>query len=119
MWVPVANEPEYRLTIELTDGEDKSYTMDDIKTKFKQYKVTATLQCAGNRRNDMTRHAKQTNGLQLTAGAISNAEWEGVRLRDLLADAATEHFGITRRCPTRPIHGSGSVWSFHSYRQSD
>lgn len=90
MWVPVVEEPEHRLTIELSDGEERSYTMRDLKERFKTHKVTATLQCAGNRRKDMTDHAKQTNGLQWTAGAISSAEWEGVRLKDVLADAGLD-----------------------------
>jgi sulfite oxidase len=90
MWVPVVKEPEHHLTIETPDGEEKTYSMDDLKDNFKHYKVTATLQCAGNRRKDMTDHAKQTNGLQWTAGAISSAEWEGVRLRDVLADAGLD-----------------------------
>jgi sulfite oxidase len=90
MWVPVVKEPEHRLTIELPDGEEKSYTMHELKERFKKYKITATLQCAGNRRKDMTDHAKQTNGLQWTAGAISSAEWEGIKLRDVLADAGLD-----------------------------
>jgi sulfite oxidase len=90
MWVPVVEEPEHRLTIELSDGEERSYTMKELKERFKHYKITATLQCAGNRRKDMTEHAKQTNGLQWTAGAISNAEWEGVKLHDVLADAGLD-----------------------------
>jgi sulfite oxidase len=90
MWVPVVEEPEHRLTIELSDGEERSYTMKDLKERFKTHKVTATLQCAGNRRKNMTDRAKQTNGLQWTAGAISSAEWEGVRLKDVLADAGLD-----------------------------
>ncbi|KAL3425158.1 oxidoreductase molybdopterin binding domain-containing protein [Phlyctema vagabunda] len=87
MWVPVVQEPEHNLTVELPNGDERVYTMKELKERFKQYKVTATLQCAGNRRNDMTKHARQTNGLQWNAGAISSAEWEGVKLRDVLADA--------------------------------
>jgi sulfite oxidase len=36
---------------------------------------------------------KSTNGLQWGIGAISNAEWTGVRLRDVLQDAglAVDH----------------------------
>jgi sulfite oxidase len=90
MWVPEVEEAKHRLIIELPDGEEKSYTMQDLKEKFKRHKITATLQCAGNRRKDMTDHAKQTNGLQWTAGAISSAEWEGVKLRDVLADAGLD-----------------------------
>ncbi|KAI1145257.1 Oxidoreductase, molybdopterin-binding domain-containing protein [Nemania diffusa] len=90
MWVPVIDETEadgHSITIELPDGEVKTYSVGELKARFKQYAVTAVLQCSGNRRNDMTRHAKKTNGLQWTVGAISCAKWEGVRLRDVLADA--------------------------------
>ena len=90
MWVPVVEEPEHQLTIELPDGEERSYTMKDLKERFTVHKITATLQCAGNRRKDMTDHARQTNGLQWTTGAISTAEWEGVKLKDVLADAGLD-----------------------------
>ncbi|CZR54858.1 related to nitrate reductase [NADPH] [Phialocephala subalpina] len=88
MWVPVVEEGKHELTVELPDGEEKSYTLKELKERFPTHKVTATLQCAGNRRKDMTdNQSKVTNGLQWTAGAISTAEWEGVKLKDVLADA--------------------------------
>ncbi|KAI0473415.1 Oxidoreductase, molybdopterin-binding domain-containing protein [Xylariaceae sp. FL0804] len=89
MWVPVLenNPDDHAITVELPDGEVKRYTVGELKTRFKQHTITAVLQCSGNRRNDMTRDVKETRGLQWTVGAISCAKWEGVRLRDVLADA--------------------------------
>lgn len=93
MWVPVVDSDDetgkekHVLSVELPDGEVRGYTLKELKERFKRHKVTATLQCSGNRRNDMTRHAGKTNGLQWGVGAISNAEWEGVLLRDVLQDA--------------------------------
>ncbi|KAI1474164.1 Oxidoreductase, molybdopterin-binding domain-containing protein [Daldinia eschscholtzii] len=90
MWVPVVENTEaedYTITVELPDGDVKTYSIKDLKTRFKQHTITAVLQCSGNRRSDMTRYAKKTNGLQWSVGAISCAKWEGVRLRDVLADA--------------------------------
>ena len=88
MWVPVVdNAAEYEISIELPSGDTKSYTIQDLQSKFKQHTVTAVLQCSGNRRKDMTDYAKKTNGLQWTVGAISCAKWEGVLLKDVLADA--------------------------------
>ncbi|KAI0144455.1 Oxidoreductase, molybdopterin-binding domain-containing protein [Xylariaceae sp. FL1272] len=90
MWVPVISEAEadkHTVTIELPDGEVRVYSVGELRERFKQHSVTAVLQCSGNRRHDMTTHAKKTNGLQWTVGAISCAKWEGVRLRDVLADA--------------------------------
>lgn len=91
MWVPVVEGEAARgghtLTIELPDGEERTYTLAELRTRFPTHRVTAVLQCSGNRRSDMTRHAGKTNGLQWGIGAISNAQWEGVRLMDVLADA--------------------------------
>ncbi|KAK1752986.1 mitochondrial sulfite oxidase [Echria macrotheca] len=90
MWVPVVEEAkadDHALEIELPDGETRRYTLAELKERFPTHKVTAVLQCSGSRRSDMTRQAGKTNGLQWGVGAISNAEWEGVRLADVLADA--------------------------------
>jgi len=87
MWVPEVEGSNHKLTIELADGEEREYTIDDLKARFQEHKITATLQCSGNRRKQMTEEARSTNGLQWNVGAISNAEWKGVRLRDVLADA--------------------------------
>ncbi|KAG6003190.1 hypothetical protein E4U21_002267 [Claviceps maximensis] len=91
MWVPnveAAMSEDHRLTIELLDGTIKEYTLRDLKTKFPSRKVTAVLQCSGNRRSHMSQDSgRQVNGLPWQSGAISNASWEGVSLSDVLADA--------------------------------
>lgn len=91
MWVPKLTQDEaeaHVLTVELPDGTTKAYTLRDLKTKFPEKKITAVLQCSGNRRNHMSQGSgRPTNGLQWQAGAISNASWEGVLLADVLADA--------------------------------
>ncbi len=107
MWVPVVEADkldEYPLEIELPDGETRRYTLAELKTRFPTHKVTAVLQCSGNRRSDMTRHAAKTNGLQWGVGAISNAEWEGVRLSDVLADAGLK---VAGGASTTRIHRNG------------
>jgi len=94
MWVPTIDEPaadKYFLTVELVDGTTKQYTLQDLKSRFPSHTITAVLQCSGNRRKHMTQGSgRSTNGLQWTAGAISNATWEGVLLSDVLADAGFE-----------------------------
>lgn len=89
MWVPQIDGTgaDHAVTIELPDGEIKSYTLQELREKFPAYKVTATLQCSGNRRKHMTNAGLKTNGLQWNVGGISSAEWEGVRLVDVLKDA--------------------------------
>ncbi|TVY26654.1 putative sulfite oxidase, mitochondrial [Lachnellula hyalina] len=87
MWVPTIEEEQYRLTIELDDGEEKTYTLMDLREKFPSVTITSTMQCSGNRRKHMTEKCGSTNGLQWSVGAIGNATWTGVRLRDVLVDA--------------------------------
>ena len=87
MWVPETDEKSHEVVVELPDGEERAYTLADLRTKFKKATVTATLQCSGNRRKHMSNESRSTNGLQWDVGGISTSEWTGVRLRDILADA--------------------------------
>lgn len=57
--------------------------LQDLKTKFPKHSVTATMQCAGNRRSEMNQ-IKMVKGLNWGAAAISTAEWTGVLLKDVL-----------------------------------
>ena len=97
LWVPQTHESPQSLTIELSDGEEKTYSVDELKQKFKEHTITATLQCAGNRRSHMSKAAPgPTSGLQWDVGAIGNAEFTGVRLRDVLRDSG---YGVEDDCP--------------------
>jgi len=87
MWVPETSLPNHTITIELPNGEERSYTLQDLKAKFPEVNITATLQCSGNRRKHMSEESRPANGLQWSVGGISNAVWTGVRLRDVLKDA--------------------------------
>lgn len=82
--VPDLAGDTYRLEVRLPDmGVVKSFTLQELKTLFPKHTVTATIQCAGNRRTEFNEVAK-AQGLQWTIGAISTAEFAGVRMRDLL-----------------------------------
>ena len=87
MWVPELEAAKHKLVIELPDGEEIEYSLEELKRKFEAVRITATLQCSGNRRGHMTKESRSTNGLQWQSGGISNGEWTGVRLRDVLKDA--------------------------------
>lgn len=89
LWVPELPESSeaYTLTIELPSGDEKQYTLSDLRSKFPQHRITATLQCSGNRRTHMSLNSRQAQGLQWDVGAIGTATWTGVLLRDVLRDA--------------------------------
>lgn len=84
--VPLVNETTYRLCVSVPGHKEVSYSLQDLKTKFVQHTVTATIQCAGNRREELAQ-VKKVKGISWTGGAIGNARWTGPRLRDVLADA--------------------------------
>ncbi|MFY0652597.1 MAG: sulfite oxidase [Cyclobacteriaceae bacterium] len=65
----------------------KSYSIQDLKSKFKRYTYQLTLECGGNGRSEFTPPAK---GNQWTIGAVSCATWTGVRLKDVLADVGVK-----------------------------
>uniref|UniRef100_A0A915C169 sulfite oxidase n=1 Tax=Parascaris univalens TaxID=6257 RepID=A0A915C169_PARUN len=64
-------------------------SVDDLKRNFRQVSVSATLQCAGNRRVEMAKF-KKVQGLAWRGQAIGNAKWTGVRLRDILIAAGVD-----------------------------
>ena len=63
--------------------KSKTYSLEELKTKFKPYTYQLTLECGGNGRSEFDPPAK---GNQWTVGAVSCAKWTGVRLRDVLED---------------------------------
>ncbi len=75
---------KWTLTI---DGESaknkKTYSLSELKSKFPQHTYQLTLECGGNGRSEFNPPAK---GNQWTVGAVSCANWTGVRLRDILDD---------------------------------
>lgn len=77
------------------DGESvkqkKTYSLSELKSKFPQYTYQLTLECGGNGRSEFDPPAK---GNQWTVGAVSCANWTGVRLRDVLADVGVKEDAV-------------------------
>jgi DMSO/TMAO reductase YedYZ molybdopterin-dependent catalytic subunit len=59
-------------------------SMHDLKTKFTPYTITALAQCAGNSRSFFD---PRVPGGQWKNGAMGNAKWTGVKVKDVLAMA--------------------------------
>lgn len=84
--VPQVDAASYQLHIEGLPGGVLTLSLEELKTRFPKHTITATLQCAGNRRSEMNK-VKQVKGLNWGIAAISNATWGGARLRDVLLAA--------------------------------
>ncbi|MFC5409691.1 sulfite oxidase [Larkinella bovis] len=110
--IDVAN---WKLTI---NGESvkapKTYTLNDLKKRFKTYTYQLVLECAGNGRAG---YVPQAAGNQWTDGAVSCAEWTGVRLKDILADVGLKDDAVyigyygkdlhVSQDPTKPVISRG------------
>ena len=65
-------------------GKPFELTMADLRTQFKPVELVAVNQCSGNSR---ALFDPRVTGGQLTNGAMGNARWVGVPLKDILARA--------------------------------
>ena len=115
---PSLQPEEWRLEISGAVRNTVSFTLDQVKA-LPAVTRTATLECAGNGRVFLV---PQTEGAQWELGAVSTAEWTGVPLRTVLAqaglaDEATELVlegadqGMPKEAPVPPreIHYARSV----------
>lgn len=64
-----------------------SLSMDDLRKQFEPVSIVAVNQCSGNSRSYFT---PQVPGGQWGHGAVGNARWTGVRLKDLLNRAGVK-----------------------------
>jgi sulfite dehydrogenase len=65
-------------------GKPYELTLADLKTQFKPIEYLAVNQCSGNSRGHFS---PRVTGGQLSNGAMGNARWVGVALKDVLARA--------------------------------
>jgi sulfite oxidase len=74
-------------------------TLAELRHRFPQHSVVATLVCAGNRRAELMRARPIPGQIAWGPGAISTAEFTGARLADVLAAAVlspdTAHIAFT------------------------
>jgi DMSO/TMAO reductase YedYZ molybdopterin-dependent catalytic subunit len=83
---PPALDPARKLVVDGLVEKPLTLTVDDLR-RLPAVTVTAVLQCAGNGR---ALHTPRVPGVQWTHGAMGQATWTGVRLRDLLTKAGVK-----------------------------
>lgn len=83
--IPEVNGAEWKLQVG-GDAAQKPFelTLDQLKREFEQVELAAVNQCSGNRRGLFSPHVA---GVEWGYGAMGNARWKGVRLKDVLARA--------------------------------
>lgn len=105
--IPKPAEGTWVLTVEGESAQTKkTYTLDELKTKFKAYTYQLTLECGGNGRSEFNPPAK---GNQWTIGAVSCANWTGLRVKDLLADVGVNSDAVYLAYYGADTHLSGDT----------
>ncbi len=94
--IPEVDVQNYRLTIDGLVERPLTFTMDEVRQNYPKHTLSAVLQCAGNRRVEMEKFGEIPNELIWNLQAVSNAEWSGVRLGDILRSAGVDE--------TQPYH---------------
>ncbi len=83
--IPKMNAHDWKLRIGGEAVEKPlEFTMDELNRRFEQVEIAAVNQCSGNRRGLVQPHVP---GIQWGYGAMGNAQWRGVRLKEVLNKA--------------------------------
>jgi sulfite oxidase len=85
--VPVIDPRAWRLRIGGLADRDLDLSLADLRGRFARRTVTATLQCAGNRRAGLIEVRDIPGEAPWGPGATSTAEWAGVSLAEVLRAA--------------------------------
>ena len=86
--IPEVNAADWRLAVSGDAAErELKFSLAELKKDFEQVEITAVCQCSGNRRGLFEPHVP---GVEWGVGAMGNAVWRGVRLKDVLAKAGVK-----------------------------
>jgi sulfite oxidase len=85
--IPLIDPHSWRLNVGGLVEHDLELSLDDLRGQFAQRTLTATLQCAGNRRAGLIKVRDIPGEAPWGLGATSTAEWTGVSLAEILRAA--------------------------------
>lgn len=85
--VPETGPGRSRVTVSGLVDHPLELDLDQLRDRFEQHDVIATLQCAGNRRAGLTAVRDIPGEIPWGPGATSTARWTGVRLADVVQAA--------------------------------
>ena len=83
--IPELDCTTYRLTVVGMDGKPYRFSLKELRQQFPVQEMTATLQCAGNRRCSASAIRALPNEVRWGNDAISNAVWTGCSLANVLS----------------------------------
>ncbi|WP_084517398.1 sulfite oxidase [Microtetraspora niveoalba] len=85
--VPRIDAAAWRLEVDGLVERRLRLSLEELRSRFPEREVVATLQCAGNRRAELIEVRDIPGEDPWRSGAVSTARWTGVSLADVLAGA--------------------------------
>ena len=93
--MPTSIDPQtFRLTVRGRVKNTLNLSLDDLRNNYQAIEVAAVCQCSGNSRGLFS---PRVGGGQWGNGAMGNALWKGVRLRDILEQAGLQEDALQIR----------------------
>lgn len=89
--IPIIDPAAYRLVVDGLVDQSLSLSLSELQQRFPAHTVTATLQCAGHRRRELTElNPIDPAEIVWDADAMCTATWTGARLCDLLQQVGVQ-----------------------------
>jgi sulfite oxidase len=85
--VPQLDASSYLFSVDGAVKQPMKLNMSEIRQRYAEVSVIATLQCAGNRRGELVSVAPINGEVMWSSEVLGTGVWTGVRLRDVLMDA--------------------------------
>ncbi|HUA69456.1 MAG TPA: sulfite oxidase, partial [Solirubrobacteraceae bacterium] len=124
--VPEIDPDEWRLRVDGLVERELSLSLRSLRETFRERTITATLQCAGNRRAGLIAVRDIRGEAPWGPGATGTATWTGVPLADVLAlagpvpDATDVAFEGADLCPeAKPVQRFGGSIPLDKARRSE
>jgi sulfite oxidase len=102
--VPELRAEDHRLAVDGFVERELTLGLETLREAFGSRSITATLQCAGNRRGEMMEVRDIEGEIPWGSCVIGTAEWTGVALADVLKQA-----GVSGRATHVELAGAESV----------
>jgi len=88
--IPAVDPTSYRLLITGLVQRKRELSLDELRSMSPVHTVTATLECAGNRRGELMAVKPIPGEVPWGADVIGTATWQGVPLREVLRAVGVE-----------------------------
>jgi DMSO/TMAO reductase YedYZ molybdopterin-dependent catalytic subunit len=90
--IPMVDAKAWRLKLAGdAAGKPMEWSLGELRKEFERAEIVAVNQCSGNRRGMFAPHVQ---GVEWGVGAMGNARWTGIRLRDVLNKAGVNKDAI-------------------------